>query len=85
VAHPANYSGGIGGGGAISPGVKELGHAADHSPPSSGEVKEEWRYSSITPHIFTASCCIDYQGQAMLPSLYGELWSRGCDAMRSCR
>jgi hypothetical protein len=27
---------------ALSPGVKQLGREADHSPPSRGEVKNEW-------------------------------------------
>jgi hypothetical protein len=35
-AHPASCSIGTGG---ISPGVKQLGHEADYSPPSSAEVK----------------------------------------------
>jgi hypothetical protein len=34
----------------LSPGVKQLGHEADHSPPSSAEVKNVWGYTS-TPLI----------------------------------
>jgi hypothetical protein len=28
------------------PGVKQLGHGADHSPPSSAKVKNAWSYTS---------------------------------------
>jgi hypothetical protein len=35
--------------GALSPGVKRLGREADHSPPSSAEVKNAWSYTSIPP------------------------------------
>ena len=30
-------------------GVKRPGREADHSPPSSAEVKNEWSYASILP------------------------------------
>jgi hypothetical protein len=33
--------------GALSPGVKQLGHEADHSPPTNAEVKNTWIYISI--------------------------------------
>jgi hypothetical protein len=35
--------------GILSPGVKRLRREADHSPPSSAEVKNAWRYTS-TPN-----------------------------------
>jgi len=35
--------------GALSLGVKQLGHDADHSPPSSTEVKNAWCYTSTPP------------------------------------
>jgi hypothetical protein len=35
--------------GALSPGVKRQGHEADHSPPTSAEVKKMWLYTAI-PH-----------------------------------
>jgi hypothetical protein len=38
--HPASYQIGIGGGGP-SPGIKRPEREADHSPPSSAEVKNE--------------------------------------------
>jgi len=34
--------------GALSPGVKRPGREADHSPPSSAEVKNAWIYTSTT-------------------------------------
>jgi len=42
--------------GAFSPGVKRPGRKADKSTPSSAEVKNAWRYTSITPHVFMAWC-----------------------------
>jgi hypothetical protein len=36
MAHPASYSMGVGG---FPPGVQRPGREADHSPPSSAEVK----------------------------------------------
>jgi len=40
--------------GALSLGVKQPEHEADHPPPSSGKVKNVWNYTS-TP-VFTAWC-----------------------------
>jgi hypothetical protein len=40
--------------GAHSPGVKRPGYEADHSPPSSAEVKKTWIYTSTSPYAFTA-------------------------------
>jgi hypothetical protein len=31
--------------GALAPGVKQWGHEADHSPPTSAEVKKMWLYT----------------------------------------
>jgi hypothetical protein len=44
--------------GALSLGVKRPGHEAEHSPPSSAKVKNEWNCTSITPYIFMAWCSI---------------------------
>jgi hypothetical protein len=33
---------------ALYPGLRRPGHEADHSPPSSAEVKDAWRYTSIS-------------------------------------
>jgi hypothetical protein len=37
-----------------SPGLKRLGHVADHSPPSSAEVKNKWIYTSTPLYAFMA-------------------------------
>jgi hypothetical protein len=34
--------------------VKQLESEADHSPPTSAEVKETWIYTSIPSHVFMA-------------------------------
>jgi hypothetical protein len=49
--HPSSYP--MGTGGLFRWGLKRPGHEADHSPPSSAEVKNAWRYistSSIRSH-----------------------------------
>jgi hypothetical protein len=38
----------------ISPGIKRPGHGADHSPPTSVEVKKIWTYTSTPPYAFMA-------------------------------
>jgi hypothetical protein len=38
----------------LSPGVKRQRHEADHSPPTSADVKNTWIYTSIPPHVFVA-------------------------------
>jgi hypothetical protein len=45
-AHPASYSKGTGD---LSLGVKRPGREADHSPPSSAEVKNAWNCTSTPP------------------------------------
>jgi hypothetical protein len=40
--------------GALSPGVKRTGREADHSPPTSAEVKKAWIYTSTPPYVFMA-------------------------------
>jgi hypothetical protein len=44
-AHPASCTKGTG----SFSGVKRPGRGADHSPPSSAEVKKEWSYTSTHP------------------------------------
>jgi hypothetical protein len=39
---------------ATSPGVKRPGREADHSPPTSAEVKKMWIYTSTPPYVFMA-------------------------------
>jgi hypothetical protein len=43
-AHPASYTMGTG----LFPGVKRLGHGANHSLPSSAEVKER-----VAPYLYS--------------------------------
>jgi hypothetical protein len=48
--------------GSLSLRVKWLGHEADHSPLSSAEVKNMWRYISI-PSICLQSVMLSYKAQ----------------------
>jgi hypothetical protein len=48
-AHPAYYRMGTK---ALSPGVKRPGREADHSSPTSTEVKKTWIYPSTPPYVF---------------------------------
>jgi hypothetical protein len=36
------------------PGVERQGHEADHSPPTSAEVKKMWIYTSTPLYVFTS-------------------------------
>jgi hypothetical protein len=54
--------------GALSLGVTRLGCEADHSPPSSAEVKE-WSYTSTPQYAFMAWCSVKAQEQ-LYPYLY---------------
>jgi hypothetical protein len=49
--HPASYTMGTG---SSFPGVKRPGREADHSSPTSAEVKKMWIYTSTTPYTFMA-------------------------------
>jgi hypothetical protein len=49
--HPTSYTMGTGG---SFPGVKQPGREADHSPPTSAEVKKMWIYTSTPPYAFMA-------------------------------
>jgi hypothetical protein len=49
--HPTFYTMGTG---SSFPGVKRLGREADHSPPTSVEVKKMWIYTSTPPYAFMA-------------------------------
>jgi len=49
---PSHLSNGFPGEGVISPEVKRPGREADHSPPSSAEVRNAWTYTS------TALICV---------------------------
>jgi hypothetical protein len=49
--HPTSYKMGTGG---SFPGVKQQGREADHSPPTSAEVKKMWLYTSTPLYVFMA-------------------------------
>jgi hypothetical protein len=34
------------------------GHEADHSPPTSAQVKKTWTYTSTPPYIFMVWCLV---------------------------
>jgi hypothetical protein len=53
--NPISYKMGTGG---SFPGVKRLGRASDHSPPTSAEVKKMWINTSTSPYVFMAYCLI---------------------------
>jgi hypothetical protein len=44
--------------GFLSPGVRQPRRKADHSPPTSAEVKKMWIYITTTPYVFMAKCLI---------------------------
>jgi len=39
----------------VSPGVKQPGCEADHSPPSCADIKNRWSYTSTSSYVFMAS------------------------------
>jgi hypothetical protein len=49
--HPTSYKMGTEG---SFPGVKRQGREADHSPPTTAEVKKMWIYISTPPYVFMA-------------------------------
>jgi hypothetical protein len=65
-AHPASYP--MGTGRSFS-GVKQLGYEADHSPPSSAEVKNVWNDTSIPQYVFMAWCLVKHGDNFTLPLL----------------
>jgi hypothetical protein len=44
-----------------SPGVKQLGHEADYSFPSSAQVKNAWSYILTPPYIFMKGCLVQHR------------------------
>jgi hypothetical protein len=57
-AHPASYPVGTRG---SYPEIKRLGREADHSVPSSAEVKNSWCYTSTPQYILKAWCLVKYR------------------------
>jgi hypothetical protein len=64
AVHPASYPMGTKG---SFPGVKLPGREADHSTPSSTEVKSAWNYASTPPIRF--HMVFDYRKQSVFGSL----------------
>jgi hypothetical protein len=54
-AQPVSYSMGTGD---SFPGGKWQGREADHSPPTTAEIKKMWIYTSTPPYAFMAYCLI---------------------------
>jgi hypothetical protein len=52
--------------GALSLGIKRQDREADHSPPSSAEVKNGWSYTSTPQYAFMRSCLFTTQGKRYL-------------------
>jgi hypothetical protein len=51
--------------GALSLGVKRPGREADHSSPSSAEVKNAWSYTSTPQYVFMAWCLVKHRDKFM--------------------
>jgi hypothetical protein len=47
--------------GALNLGEKRPGREADHSPPSSAEVKNAWSYTSTPQYVFMAWCLVKHR------------------------
>jgi hypothetical protein len=60
--------------GALSLGVKRQEREADHSPPSSAEVKNAWSYTSTPPYVFMTWCLIKHTFTLSLSLSQGCIW-----------
>jgi hypothetical protein len=56
--------------GAPSLGVKQPGREADHSPPSSAEVKNAWSYTSTPQYLFMGWCLVKHRDNFTFFYLY---------------
>jgi hypothetical protein len=63
-AQPASYPMGTG---VSFSGVKRPGCEADHSPPSSAEVKNAWSYTSTPQYVFMEWCLVKHRDNFTLP------------------
>jgi hypothetical protein len=68
--------------GFLSLGVKRLGREADHSPPSSAEVKNAWSYNSTPQYVFIGWCLVKHGDIFTFTFCVRkrEMVSEGCDA-----
>jgi len=58
--------------GSLSLEVKWPGHEADHSPPSSAEIKNVWSYTSIPPYILMTWCLVKHRDNFTFYLKFGE-------------
>jgi hypothetical protein len=65
-------------------GVKRPGREADHSPPSSAEVKNAWSYTSILQYAFMAWCLGTGTTLPLPLPLYYEYRSKMKSMRRKC-
>jgi hypothetical protein len=65
-AYPIPYPVGTG---VLSSGVKRPGREANHSPPSTAEVKNVYSHTPTPPYVCKPWCLVKHQGQ-----LYRVLW-----------
>jgi hypothetical protein len=63
AAYPASYQMGIG---VLTQGIKRPEREADHSPPSSAEVRNVWSCTSIPQYFFMAWCLIKQEMSSSL-------------------
>jgi hypothetical protein len=59
--------------GALPLGVNRQGREADHSPPSSAEVKNAWSYTSIPQHAFISWCIVKHRDNFYYMDVNGQL------------
>jgi hypothetical protein len=52
--------------GTLSSVIKRPGREADHSPPSSAEIKHAWRYTSSPEYVFMACCLVKHRDNLAL-------------------
>jgi hypothetical protein len=45
--------------GDFSPELKRPGREANHTPPTSAQVKKTWTYTSTAPYVFMAWCLVN--------------------------
>jgi hypothetical protein len=58
--------------------VKRPGREADHSPPSSPEAKNAWKYTSTPQYVFMAWCLVKHRDNlTVYPHLYLTSQNRG--------
>jgi hypothetical protein len=65
--------------GVLSPGLKRPAREADHSPPTSAEVKNAWSYTSTHQCVFMAWCLVKHRENFIFTLLYSE-FVRGLDS-----